>query len=90
MYNVCVLPIMFRLRIYNNHENFNEDLGLKIRSGSAADRDNLFMNLRYLDFQVSLFNDLTFKELKEEIVICKTNFHIFYSKFFLIYIIFKY
>ena len=72
-----------------NHENFNSNLELKSRSGSAKDRDNLYMRLRDLDFEVSFFNDLTFSELTMEIVKCKTNSHIFYSKFFLIYIIFK-
>jgi len=51
-----------------NHENFNSNLELKSRSGSAKDRDNLYMRLRDLDFEVSFFNDLTFSELTMEIV----------------------
>jgi len=51
-----------------NHENFNPNLELKSRSGSARDRDNLYMRLRDLDFEVSFFNDLTYSELTREIM----------------------
>ena len=64
-----------------NHENFNSNLELKARSGTAKDRDNLYIRLRELDFEVSYFNDLTYSELNNEIVKCKTSFHLFNSEF---------
>ena len=54
-----------------NHENFNASLELKPRSGTAKDRDNLYMRLRELEFDVTYFNDLTFNELSSEIMKCK-------------------
>lgn len=51
-----------------NHENFNASLELKPRSGTAKDRDNLYMRLRELEFDVTYFNDLTFNELSSEIM----------------------
>lgn len=56
-----------------NHENFLPSLELKARSGTAKDRDNLYMRLRELDFDVTYFNDLTFNELNTEIIKCKTS-----------------
>ena len=53
-----------------NHENFNPNLDLKPRAGTAKDRDNLYMRLRELDFDVTYFNDLTFNELNTEIIKC--------------------
>ena len=72
-----------------NQENFNSSLGIRRRSGSAIDSQNLVTRLEDLRFEVSLFNDLTVEQLTTEIAKCKTNSHIFHSKFFLIYIIFK-
>lgn len=51
-----------------NHEHFIPNLRLKTRTGSAKDRDNLYLRLRNLDFEVSLFNDLTYSELTTEII----------------------
>ncbi|EFX74107.1 hypothetical protein DAPPUDRAFT_307426 [Daphnia pulex] len=51
-----------------NHENFNPNLDLKPRAGTSKDRDNLYMRLRELDFDVTYFNDLTFNELNTEII----------------------
>ncbi|XP_057366015.1 caspase-1-like [Daphnia carinata] len=51
-----------------NHENFNPNLDLKTRAGTSKDRDNLYVKLRELDFDVTYFNDLTFNELNTEIV----------------------
>lgn len=56
-----------------NHENFLPSLELKARSGTAKDRDNLYMRLRELDFDVTYFNDLTFNELSSEIAKRKTS-----------------
>lgn len=54
-----------------NHENFNPNLDLKPRAGTSKDRDNLYMRLRELDFDVTYYNDLTFHELNNEIMKCK-------------------
>ena len=54
-----------------NHEHFNANLDLKSRSGTAKDRDNLYMRLRELDFEVSYFNDLTYNEMNSKIVECE-------------------
>merc|ERR1711928_130357 len=51
-----------------NHENFEPNLELKARSGTAKDRDNLKERLEELDFEVSCHNDLTYSELIIEIV----------------------
>lgn len=53
-----------------NHENLNPNLDLKPRAGTSKDRDNLYMRLRELDFDVTYFNDLTFNELNTEIIKC--------------------
>merc|ERR1712071_549788 len=58
-----------------NHENFNPNLELKARLGSAKDRDNLYMRLRDLDFEVSFFNDLTYSELNMEIIRLASDDH---------------
>ncbi len=44
-----------------NHMHFDDRLGLKQRNGTNADRDNLRLTLRALDFEVRVFNDLPFK-----------------------------
>ncbi len=44
-----------------NHMHFDERLGLKQRNGTNADRDNLRLTLRSLDFEVRVYNDLVFK-----------------------------
>ncbi len=79
-----------------NHENFNPNLDLKPRAGTAKDRDNLYMRLRELDFDVTYFNDLTFNELNTEIMKCKyspyyriisSSFHWFFISQWLVRII---
>jgi len=50
-----------------NHENFEPNLELKARSGTAIDRDILCIRLRELDFEVSYFDDLTYFGLIIEI-----------------------
>jgi caspase-like apoptosis-related cysteine protease len=56
-----------------NHMHFDPRLGLKERNGTAADRDNLRATLRSLDFEVRVFNDLTFKELDKVLEDCATK-----------------
>ena len=68
-----------------NHENFNPNLELKARLGSAKDRDNLYMRLRDLDFEVSFFNDLTYSELNMEIIRCKAEIKLYNPMYFLTY-----
>lgn len=51
-----------------NHEYFNANLELNPRPGTNKDRDDLRKILRELDFDVTLFNDLTFNELNMEII----------------------
>jgi len=51
-----------------NHEHFNPNLDLNSRSGTAKDRDSLYMRLRELDFEVTHFNDLTFNEMQNRIM----------------------
>ena len=51
------------LAIIFNHKNFDPRLGLKTRNGTDADRDNLRLTLRQLDFEVKVFDDLPFREL---------------------------
>jgi hypothetical protein len=48
-----------------NHMNFDQRLGLKMRNGTNADRDNLRMTLRGLDFDVRVHNDLNFKVMSK-------------------------
>merc|ERR1712127_68511 len=50
-----------------NQENFNSPLGIRRRSGSAMDSQNLKLSLEALNFKVSLFNDLTVEQLTTEI-----------------------
>lgn len=64
-----------------NHENFNPGLELKPRMGTAKDRDNLYMRLRELDFEVKYFDDLTFFELTNKIVSCKYVYELFAFQF---------
>ena len=44
-----------------NHMHFDPRLDLKQRNGTNADRDNLKITLRSLDFEVRAFDDLRFK-----------------------------
>lgn len=46
-----------------NHKNFDPRLGLKTRNGTDADRDNLRVTLRQLDFEVKVFDDLPYREM---------------------------
>ena len=47
-----------------NHKLFDSRLGLKQRNGTDADRDNLRLTLRQLDFEVRVYNDLAFKDME--------------------------
>jgi len=47
-----------------NHKHFDPRLGLKQRNGTDADRDNLRITLRQLEFEVNVYNDLPFKEME--------------------------
>lgn len=47
-----------------NHKHFDPRLGLKQRNGTDADRDNLRITLRQLDFEVNVYDDLPFKEIE--------------------------
>lgn len=51
------------LALIFNHKNFDPRLGLKPRNGTDADRDNLRMTLRQLDFDVKVFNDLPLRDI---------------------------
>ena len=46
-----------------NHMNFDPAQQLRPRNGTDADRDNLRVCLRQLDFEVEVFNDLPVKEI---------------------------
>lgn len=47
-----------------NHMNFDPRLNLNTRNGTNADRDNLRINLRQLDFDVEVHDDLPFREIE--------------------------
>ena len=47
-----------------NHMNFDPRLNLNTRNGTNADRDNLRINLRQLDFDVEVYDDLPFREIE--------------------------
>lgn len=57
------------IAIIFNHKNFDPRLGLKTRNGTDADRDNLKMTLRQLDFDVKVFDDLPLREIVSSIVL---------------------
>ena len=46
-----------------NHMDFDPVQQLKARNGTNADRDNLRVCLRQLDFEVEVFNDLPVKDI---------------------------
>ena len=46
-----------------NHMHFDPVQQLKARNGTDADRDNLRVCLRQLDFEVEVYNDLPVKEI---------------------------
>jgi len=46
-----------------NHKHFDQRLGLKQRNGTDADRDNLRLTLRQLDFEVRVYDDLPWKDI---------------------------
>ena len=46
-----------------NHMHFDPVQQLKARNGTDADRDNLRVCLRQLDFEVEVFNDLPVKDI---------------------------
>ena len=52
------------IAIIFNHKNFDQRLGLKTRNGTDADRDNLRITLRQMDFEVKVFNDASYKEIE--------------------------
>lgn len=74
--NVAVMPVEKDSEVYNmnhrrrgialifNHKLFDSRLGLKQRNGTDADRDNLRLTLRQLDFEVRVYNDLAFKDME--------------------------
>jgi len=47
-----------------NHMNFDPRLNLNTRKGTNEDRDNLRINLRQLDFEVEVHDDLPFKDIE--------------------------
>jgi len=47
-----------------NHMNFDPRLQLRPRNGTNCDRDNLRINLRQLDFEVEVYDDLPLKEIE--------------------------
>ena len=47
-----------------NHLNFHHSLGLNTRNGTNCDRDNLRINLRQLDFDVYVYDDLPGKDVE--------------------------
>ena len=61
-----------------NDEHF--DMGWRARTGTNKDRDDLCAILKDLDFEVTVFNDLTLKELNKEI---KKRIHTLTHFFFL-------
>jgi len=77
--NVAAMPVEKDAEYYNmnhkrrglafifNHKHFDPRLGLKTRNGTDADRDNLRITLRQLDFDVQVHNDLSFKEIEMEL-----------------------
>jgi caspase-like apoptosis-related cysteine protease len=74
--NVAAMPVERDSEYYNmnhkkrglafifNHKHFDPRLGLKQRNGTDADRDNLRITLRQLEFEVNVYNDLPFKEME--------------------------
>lgn len=74
--NVAAMPVEKDSEVYNmnhrrrgialifNHKLFDSRLGLKQRNGTDADRDNLRLTLRQLDFEVRVYNDLAFKDME--------------------------
>jgi len=50
-----------------NHKHFESRLGLKVRNGTDADKENLRNTLRQLGFQVHVCDDLTFREIEKTI-----------------------
>ena len=52
------------IAIIFNHKNFDQRLGLKTRNGTDADRDNLRITLRQMDFEVKVYNDASYKEIE--------------------------
>ena len=71
--NVARMPVEKDAEAYNmshkrrgmafvfNHMYFDPRLGLKQRNGTNADRDNLRATLMAMDFEVRVYNDLTYK-----------------------------
>ena len=49
-----------------NHEHFDANPWLNQRTGTNKDRDDLCAILKDYDFDVTVFNDLTLKELNKE------------------------
>lgn len=73
---VAAMPVARDSEVYNmnhprrgvaflfNHKHFDHRLGLKTRNGTDADRDNLRLTLRQLDFEVRVYEDLAFKDIE--------------------------
>lgn len=75
--DAAVLPCERNATIYNmrhkrrgvalilNHKNFDPRLGLKVRNGTDADKENLRITLRQLEFEVHSYDDLKFKDIEK-------------------------
>ncbi|CAG0907426.1 unnamed protein product, partial [Darwinula stevensoni] len=50
-----------------NHEVFHRDLDLSVRNGTDQDRDRLVHTLGLLGFEIHVFNNKTFKQIREVI-----------------------
>ena len=82
---VAAMPVARDSEVYNmnhrrrgvafifNHMHFHERLELKQRNGTNADRDNLRLTLRSMDFEVRVYNDLVFKDLERLLEDCATS-----------------
>ena len=51
------------LALIFNHKNFDPCRGIGTRNGTDVDRDNLELTLKDLDFEVRIYEDLTFIKL---------------------------
>lgn len=75
--NVAAMPVNKDAEHYNmnhkkrglalifNHKHFDPRLGLKQPNGTDADRDNLRITLRQLQFDVQVYDDLSFKAIEQ-------------------------
>ena len=58
-----------------NHMNFDPRLNLNTRNGTNNDRDNLRRNLRQLDFEVEVHDDLPFKDIERILITASKEDH---------------